>query len=103
MTSALACATLRAFTFGGVFLSASVTIRLDDEAKLEALDKLAQSMDRSRNWIVNRAIERFIAEQAWQIEKIERGIAEANRGEFASPEEVQAAFARFGAKARAAE
>ncbi|MCA3606623.1 MAG: CopG family ribbon-helix-helix protein [Methylobacterium sp.] len=103
MTSALACATLRAFTFGGVFLSASVTIRLDDEAKLEALDKLAQSMDRSRNWIVNRAIDRYLAEQAWQIEKIERGIAQADRGEFASEEEVRAAFARFGGKVPAAE
>jgi len=84
-------------------MSASLTVRFDDPAKLEALDKLAQSMDRSRNWIVNRAIERYVAEQAWQIEEIKAAIAEADRGEFASEEEVRAAFARFGAKAHAAE
>lgn len=80
-------------------MSTSVTIRVDDPAKLEALDKLAQSMDRSRNWIVNRAIDRYIAEQSWQIGQIMEGIAQADRGEFASDEEVRAAFARFGAKA----
>ncbi|MCE2933706.1 MAG: CopG family ribbon-helix-helix protein [Rhabdaerophilum sp.] len=84
-------------------MSATLSVRFDDEAKLEALDKLAASMDRSRNWIVNRAIERYLAEQAWQIEKIEQGIAQADRGEFASSEQVEAAFARFRAKARAAE
>ncbi|PPD16800.1 MAG: CopG family transcriptional regulator [Methylobacterium sp.] len=77
----------------------TLSVRFDDEAKLEALDKLAQSMDRSRNWIVNRAIDRYIAEQSWQIGQIMEGIAQADRGEFASDEEVRAAFARFGAKA----
>lgn len=81
----------------------SVTIRLDDEQKLSALDKLARSMDRSRNWLINRAIEKYVAEQAWQIEAILEGIGQADRGEFASNEEVEAAFARFGAKAQAAE
>ena len=42
----------------------SVTIRLDDEAKLEVLDRLAASLDRSRNWLINRAIERYVAEQS---------------------------------------
>lgn len=84
-------------------MPASVTIRLDDDKKLEALDQLAQSMDRSRNWVVNRALEHYIAQQAWQIEQIKEGIAQADRGEFASEEDVRAAFARFGTKVRAAE
>lgn len=84
-------------------MSASVTIRLDQDEKLQALDKLAKSMDRSRNWIVNRALDLYIAEQAWQIEEIEKAIVEADRGEFASDEQVEAAFARFGAKVQAAE
>ena len=78
-------------------MSASLTVRMDDHAKLEKLDQLALSMDRSRNWIVNRAIDRYIAEQAWQIAKIQQGIGEADRGDFASEDEVNAAFARFGA------
>ena len=83
-------------------MSASVTIRVDDAAKLEAVDKLAKSMDRSRNWVINRAIERYVAEQSWQIAEIEAGIAEADRGEFASLARVEAAFARFGARTKAA-
>jgi len=79
-------------------MSASLTVRFDDPAKLEALDKLATSMDRSRNWVVNRAIEAYVAEQAWQIEAIKAGIAEADRGEFATDEEVEAVAARFGAR-----
>ncbi|MGL4728654.1 MAG: CopG family ribbon-helix-helix protein, partial [Bosea sp. (in: a-proteobacteria)] len=81
----------------------SVTIRLDDDTKLDALDKLAAGMDRSRNWLINRAIERYIAEQSWQIARIREGIADADRRDFASEGEVEAAFARFGAKAKAAE
>ncbi|MBN8534723.1 MAG: ribbon-helix-helix protein, CopG family [Rhizobiales bacterium] len=84
-------------------MSASITIRLDQEDKLEALDRLASAMDRSRNWIINRALDRYIAEQAWQVEEIQKAIAEADRGEFATEEQVEAAFARFGVKAQAAE
>lgn len=42
-------------------MPSSVTIRLDDEAKLEGLDRLAASMDRSRNWLINRAIDAYVA------------------------------------------
>jgi predicted transcriptional regulator len=79
-------------------MPASLTIRLDDDDKLATLDRLAASMDRSRNWIVNRAIERYIAEQAWQIGQIQEGIAQADRGEFASDEEVDAIARKFGAR-----
>jgi predicted transcriptional regulator len=83
-------------------MQSSLTIRLDDEAKLEALDKLAASMDRSRNWLINRAIERYLAEQLWQVARINEGLAQAERGEFASEEDVEATFARFGQHAPAA-
>jgi predicted transcriptional regulator len=82
-------------------MQSSITIRLDNEAKLAALDKLATSMDRSRNWLINRAIERYVAEQSWQIESINQGIADADRGDFASEDEVEAAFACFGSMAQA--
>ena len=36
------------------------TVRLD-EATLNALDDLAEKTDRSRNWLVSRAVEDFIA------------------------------------------
>lgn len=68
-------------------MTAAFTIRLDD-ATIEALDRLAEKTERSRSWLVTRAIEDFVALNAWQIEKIEAGIAAADRGEFASEDEL---------------
>jgi predicted transcriptional regulator len=73
------------------------TVRLD-EATLNALDDLAEKTDRSRNWLVSRAVEDFIALNAWQIGKIEAGIAAADRGEFASDAEMAGVRKKFAPK-----
>jgi predicted transcriptional regulator len=79
-------------------MTASLTVHLEDSSKIEMLDKLAKSMDQSRNWVINRAIEHYMMEQSRDLEAILEGIAQADRGEFASKAEVEAAFARFGAE-----
>jgi predicted transcriptional regulator len=63
------------------------TVRLD-EATVEALDRLAKQTDRSRNWLVSRAVEDYVALNEWQIAKIQEGIADADRGDFASEKEM---------------
>jgi predicted transcriptional regulator len=68
-------------------MTAAFTLRLDDET-LKALDRLAEKTDRSRSWLAARAVEDYIALNAWQIEKIEAGIDAANRGDFAGDQEV---------------
>ena len=40
-------------------------------------------------WVVNRALEVFVESEAWQIEEIKRGLAEADAGEFATDAEVE--------------
>ena len=80
-------------------MTAAFTIRLDDE-KLAKLDALAADMDRSRSWIAAKAIENYVELNAWQIAQIKAGIAEADRGEFATPEEVEAVFAKYRAQAK---
>jgi predicted transcriptional regulator len=60
------------------------------------LDKLAAGLDRPRNWVVNRALEDYVAMQAWQLAQIKRGLSAAKAGQFASEAEVEAAFAAFG-------
>ena len=60
------------------------------------LDKIAAGLDRPRNWVVNRALEDYVAAQAWQTAQIKRGLSAAKAGEFASEVEVEAAFAGFG-------
>ncbi len=68
-------------------MSAAFTVRLEESA-LGALDRLADKTERSRNWLVARAIEDYIALNAWQIGKIEAGIEAADGGDFAGEEDV---------------
>jgi predicted transcriptional regulator len=79
-------------------MSAAFTVRLD-ETTLGALDQLAEKTERSRNWIVAKAIEDYIALNAWQVGKIEAGIAAADQRDFASHEEIARVRKRFATKA----
>ena len=79
-------------------MSAAFTVRLD-EATLGALDELAEKTERSRTWLVTRAIEEYVELNAWQIGKIEAGVAAADHGDFASDQDVarvRKKFARRG-------
>ncbi len=60
----------------------------------EKLESIAEAMDRPRSWVVNDALEQYIAEQAWQIEAIKEGIAAADRGEVVPHEDVVAKWER---------
>ena len=51
--------------------SEPITIRT---AKVSEIDALASAMDRSRNYIVNQAIEQYLEANAWQMERIAAAI-----------------------------
>lgn len=70
------------------------TVRIDPE-KQKQLDTLAKRLDRSRNYVVNQAIEDFLETHAWQVQQIERGLSEARRGEFVSNEKIDRLFDRY--------
>jgi predicted transcriptional regulator len=78
-------------------MPAPFTVRLD-ESTLTALDHLAEKTDRSRNWLVSRAVEDFVALNAWQLGKIEAGLAAADRGDFASDKELARVRKKFAPK-----
>ena len=78
-------------------MTAAFTLRLD-EATLEALDRLAEKTERSRSWLATKAIEDYVALNAWQIGKIEAGIAAADRGDFASDDDVERVAGKYSAK-----
>jgi len=78
-------------------LTAAFTLRLD-EATLEALYRLAEKTERSRSWLATKAIEDYVALNAWQIGKIEAGIAAADRGDFASDDDVKSVVGKYAAK-----
>ena len=70
--------------------SEPITIRT---AKVAEIDALAAAMDRSRNYIVNQAIEQYLEANAWQIERIREGIAAARDGRTVPADDVFAGIA----------
>jgi predicted transcriptional regulator len=63
------------------------TVRVPD-AVAEQLDQLAAKLDRSRAYVAAKAIEDFVAREAWQLAEIEAGLAEADRGDLPTPKSL---------------
>lgn len=78
--------------------SASRTINVRLPAELyEQLENLAQATARTKSFVTLEALSSYLAAQSWQVQDIQAGLAEAERGDFASDEEVAAVMARHGA------
>jgi predicted transcriptional regulator len=70
----------------------SVRISPDLSARVTAL---AEAMDRPKSWVIERAIEDYVSLQSWQVDEIKRGLKEADAGDFATDEEVDAIFRKW--------
>jgi predicted transcriptional regulator len=78
-------------------MSTDLTVSLD-ETTLDALDDLAKKTDRSLSQLASEAIQNYVDLNAWHIEKIREGIAAADRGDFASEEDLDRIEAKLRAK-----
>jgi len=72
----------------------SVSFRTDRK-KVKQLDSMAKKQRRARTQLIDEAIENYLEIQQWQMEEIKTAVREADGGNFASDEEVRAAFARL--------
>ena len=70
------------------------TIRADSN-KVKKLDQLANKLDRSRNYLVNQAIEQYLDINAWQIQQIKQGIKAADQGRFVDDAEMERVFNKY--------
>lgn len=68
-------------------MSATMTIRLDDEVK-NRLERLAESTQRSKSFLAAEAIREFVQNNEWQITEIRAALKEADAGDFATEREV---------------
>ena len=68
-----------------------LNVRVPPDVK-DKLDKLAEATGRSKTTLAIEALKGYLEEQAWQIADIQEGLKEADRGDFATPREVQAVF-----------
>jgi len=79
--------------------SAVLTLRLD--AKLKSrLDRLSKATQRSRSFVAAEAIREYVTLNEWQIGEIKKALGEADRGEFATPQEVQRTIKKWTRRAR---
>ena len=65
-----------------------VTVRLEPDLR-ERLDRLAKAQRRSRSYVATEAIREYVRVNEWQILETQKALGEADRGEFASPQEVR--------------
>ncbi len=72
----------------------NVTVRLEAD-KIALLDQIAKVDDRDRSYLIKVAVDQYLAQHLWRIEEIKKAIAEADAGEFASEDEVNALFAKW--------
>jgi predicted transcriptional regulator len=76
----------------------TVTVRIEPGTR-EALDHIAVALDRDRTYVVNAALEAYIDLHRWQLEHIQQGLDEANRGEFVAPAKVTRTLRKLGVNA----
>jgi RHH-type rel operon transcriptional repressor/antitoxin RelB len=73
----------------------SMTVRLPADLA-DQLEKLIQATSLDKSAIIVAALRDYMDAEPWKINDIEQGIAEADRGEFASADEVNSFFAKCG-------
>lgn len=61
------------------------------------LETLAKSTARTKSFVTVEALTSYLAAQSWQVQDIEAGMADADKGDFASDAQVSAVFAKYGA------
>ncbi len=67
-----------------------------EAGKRAQLDAIAGAFGKNLSAVINEAIDQYIDLHEWQLRHIQKGVEEARRGDFASDEEVDTFFDRYG-------
>ena len=76
----------------------ATTIRINDDI-LGRVDGLATTLSRTRSWVINQAIERFLDYEEWFVQEVKDGLKEIERGDTATDDEVTVRFRKWGVDA----
>jgi predicted transcriptional regulator len=55
---------------------------------LKRVDGIARAVSRSRAWVINQAVERYLDYEEWFVGAVKRGLKEAETGQLIEHEEV---------------
>lgn len=79
----------------GVTKDAQINLRLPAELK-SRVDAYAQRTGRSKSFVAVEALSEYLAWRVPQIEDLTLALKDADQGDFATEEEVNALFAKHG-------
>jgi predicted transcriptional regulator len=68
--------------------SSHVSLRVPDNL-IEAYEKLAATLDRPRSWVMLRALRHYLEDEGAEIMEDTESLAELDRGEIVSAEDVR--------------
>ena len=74
----------------------NVTCRLAAD-EIAFIDSMAVATERDRSYYIKKAVSDFVMSQREMLEEIDKALAEADAGRFATEEQVNATFAKLGA------
>ena len=57
----------------------TTTVRMQNRT-LKRIDGLANAMSRSRAWVINQAVERYLDYEEWFVTEVTQALKEAERG-----------------------
>lgn len=72
----------------------TATLEIRPDLKIQ-LDHLAEESHRSESELANEAVALYLAQQRRIAGRIQEGLAQAQRGEFVTDEEMEAFFSRY--------
>lgn len=76
-----------------------MSMRLPDEA-MDRLGDLAKATGRTKSFLAGQAIMEFLERESWQVNEISQALGEADAGDFASDQEIEAMHEKWGGNAR---
>ena len=76
----------------------ATTVRIEDDM-LGRIDCLANTLSRSRSWVIKQAIGKFLDYEEWFVKEVENGLKEVEQGKVATDNEVAVSFKKWGVDA----
>jgi len=73
----------------------TLSVRIPAELR-DQLEKLAGATGQTKSFFALEALRERVAHELWDLEQTRLAIAEADRGEFATDDEMKALFAKYG-------
>lgn len=74
----------------------TLNVRLPEDL-YNQIEELARATARTKSYLTIDALSDYLQRESWQIRDIQEGIREADAGEFATEDQVEAVFAKRGA------